>query len=309
MILFWIIFVLLIIGSLYFDLKVVHKKAHAISIKEASFWSVFWVLVALCFAAGIYFFRGPDQSLTFLTAYLIEKMLSVDNLFVFLVIFQYFSIQPLYQPRILHWGILGALVMRFVLIFTGITLINKFEWIIYVFGALLIYTGLKMIFEKEKKLEPEKNPALKLFKKIMPIALQSEGGENFFIRIKGVLHATPLFVALLIIESSDLIFAVDSIPAVLAVSTDPFIVYTSNVFAILGLRALYFLLSGIMPLFIYLKFGISIILCYVGVKMMIVHFYKIPTGMSLMIVSGILALSVLASVIFPKKAEDLENGA
>jgi tellurite resistance protein TerC len=307
--LFWIIFTVIIIAFLWIDFKFVHKKAHAVSIKEAAFWSIVWIVAALSFGAGIYFFLGHDKALSFLTAYLIEKMLSVDNLFVFLIIFDYFAVPQQYQPRVLHWGILGALVMRFILIFAGVTLINKFEWIIYVFGALLIYTGVKMIFEKDKKLEPGKNPALKLFKKFIPVAMQDHADEKFFVRINGILHATPLFVALLIVESSDLIFAVDSIPAVLAISSDPFIVYTSNVFAILGLRALYFLLSGIMPLFIYLKFGISVILCYVGIKMMMMHFYKVPTGISLLVVMGILIISVVSSVLFPKKAEELPNGA
>jgi tellurite resistance protein TerC len=303
-VLFWIIFNAIILGVLYIDLKFVHKKAHAISIKEATFWSIFWILTALAFNIGIYFFMGEDKALKFLTGYIIEKTLSVDNLFVFLLIFEYFSVPSRYQPRVLHWGILGALVMRFILIFTGVTLLEKFHWIIYIFGGLLIYTGLKMMFEKEKKLEPEKNPALRLFKKIMPVAIRDYTDEKFFVRIHTIIHATPLFVVLILIESSDLIFAIDSIPAILAISTDPFIVYTSNVFAILGLRALYFLLSGIMPYFVYLKFGISLILCYVGVKMTLAHFYKIPTLVSLIIVMGILTTSVICSMLFPKKVEE-----
>ena len=306
---FWIIFNLIILGVLYFDLKFIQKDAHAISVKEAAFWSVFWIMVALCFNAGIYYFMGPDKALKFLTGYVIEKTLSVDNLFVFLMIFEYFSVPAKFQPRVLHWGILGALVMRFIIIFAGVALLEKFHWIIYVFGALLIYTGFKMAFGEEKKLEPEKNPLIKLLKKIMPVAVRKIDDEKFFIYINGIFHATPLFVVLLVIESSDLIFAVDSIPAILAVTTDPFLVYTSNVFAILGLRALYFLLSSIMPLFVYLKFGISILLCYIGVKMLIMHFYKIPTLASLGVIAFILICSVVASLMFPKKESLSNHGA
>ena len=219
------------------------------------------------------------------------------------MIFDYFSVPAIYQPRVLHWGILGALVMRFIMIFAGTALLHKFHWMIYLFGGILIFTGIKTAFSEDKKIEPEKNPLLKFFKKIMPIASREFIDQKFFIKLNGILHATPLFVVLLLIESSDVVFAIDSIPAVLAVSRDPFIVYTSNVFAILGLRTLYFLLSGIMPLFTYLKFGISIVLFYVGVKMILVDIYKIPTGLSLGVVAGILSLSIVASYLFKGKAQ------
>lgn len=300
-VLFWIIFNAIIVSILVIDLKYIHKKAHVVSIKEAALWSIFWVIVALCFNIGIYFYMDHEKALQFLTGYIIEKSLSIDNLFVFLMIFNYFGVPSIYQPRVLHWGILGALVMRFILIFAGVTLLAKFHWVIYIFGVLLIYTGAKMIFQKEKKLEPEKNPVIRTFKKIMPITIRDFVDEKFFLRINGVLHATPLFVVLLVIESSDLIFAIDSIPAILAITTDTFIVYTSNVFAILGLRALYFLLSSLMPLFTYLKYGISVVLCYVGIKMMLVDIYKIPTAFSLGVVATILGGSILLSVLLKKR--------
>ena len=285
------------------DLKVIHRHVHVVSMKEASLWFGFLVVLALIFDAGIYFFLGHEKALQFLTGYVIEQSLSIDNLFVFLMIFDYFSVPAIYQPRVLHWGILGALVMRFIMIFAGTALLHKFHWMIYLFGGILIFTGIKTAFSEDKKIEPEKNPLLKFFKKIMPIASREFIDQKFFIKLNGILHATPLFVVLLLIESSDVVFAIDSIPAVLAVSRDPFIVYTSNVFAILGLRTLYFLLSGIMPLFTYLKFGISIVLFYVGVKMILVDIYKIPTGLSLGVVAGILSLSIVASYLFKGKAQ------
>lgn len=308
-VLFWIVFNLIIITMLVIDLKFVHKHAHAVSTKESSLWTLFWVGLALCFDAGIYFFMGPDKALQFLTGYIIEESLSVDNLFVFLMIFNYFQVPPQYQPRVLHWGILGAVVMRFLFIFAGVALLNAFHWVTYVFGGLLIFTGIKTIWGEEKKLQPEKNPVLKIFKRIIPVAAREFTDEKFFVRINNTLHATPLFIVLLLIESSDLVFAIDSIPAILAVTTDTFIVYTSNVFAILGLRALYFMLSSIMPLFIYLKYGISIVLCYVGVKMMIVNVYKIPTGFSLAVVAGILAGSILVSILMKKRTGETGNAA
>ncbi|OGR56636.1 MAG: hypothetical protein A3I11_04500 [Elusimicrobia bacterium RIFCSPLOWO2_02_FULL_39_32] len=302
-ILFWILFNLLVLSIMMIDLKVIHRHVHVVSMKEASLWFGFLVVLALIFDAGIYFFLGHEKALQFLTGYVIEQSLSIDNLFVFLMIFDYFSVPAIYQPRVLHWGILGALVMRFIMIFAGTALLHKFHWMIYLFGGILIFTGIKTAFSEDKKIEPEKNPLLKFFKKIMPIASREFIDQKFFIKLNGILHATPLFVVLLLIESSDVVFAIDSIPAVLAVSRDPFIVYTSNVFAILGLRTLYFLLSGIMPLFTYLKFGISIVLFYVGVKMILVDIYKIPTGLSLGVVAGILSLSIVASYLFKGKAQ------
>lgn len=306
LLLFWLVFNLLIIAVLWIDLRIVHAEAHAVSVRESVFWTVFWIVLALSFDGGIYFFIGREKALQFLTGYLIEKSLSVDNLFVFLMIFEYFNVPDKYQPRVLHWGIMGALVMRFVMIFAGVQLLRWFHWMIYVFGGILIFTGLKMAFEEEKKLEPEKNPVLRAFRKVMPVAVRGYDDEKFFIRINRIIHATPLFVVLLVIETMDLVFAVDSIPAILSITQDTFIVYTSNVFAILGLRALYFLLSSIMPLFTYLKVGISVILCWVGVKMLISKFYVIPTSLSLGIIVGILAISVLASILFKKEKMEIE---
>ncbi len=299
--LFWILFNLIIFIVMFVDLKVIHKHAHAVKLKEASLWCGFIIFLALAFNVGIYFFLGHEKALQFFTGYIIEQSLSVDNLFVFLMLFDYFGVPSQYQPRVLHWGIMGALVMRFIMIFAGTALLDRFHWLIYIFGGILLFTGIKMIFEKDKKMDPEKNPVLKLLKKYMPIAAREYVDQKFFIRLNGALYATPLFVVLIMIETSDLIFAVDSIPAILAISRDPFIVYSSNVFAILGLRTMYFILSSIMPLFTYLKFGISIVLCYVGVKMMIVNFYKIPTVLSLAIVVGILGGSVICSLLFKKK--------
>ena len=249
---------------------------------------------------------GKEKAIEFLTAYVIEKSLSIDNLFVFIMLFTYFNVDRKYQHKILFWGILGALVMRGIFIFAGVALISKFHWIIYVFGAILIYTGFKMIFHKDKEIEPDKNPLVRLFKKFFPVTEEMHGGK-FFVKLKGQRFATPLFIVLLIVEFTDLIFAVDSIPAVLAITSDTFIIFTSNVFAILGLRALYFALAGITKYFHYLKYGLSVILVFVGVKMTIVGFYKIPIVHSLMVISGILLISVLISVAFPKNKDLINN--
>ena len=299
----WIVFNVVVAGLLYVDLKVINRHAHVVPFREAAFWSVVWISLALLFNFGIYHFLGRQKALEFLTGYIIEESLSVDNLFVFIMIFRHFGIEAKYQPRILHWGILGALVMRLVMILAGAHIFNAFHWIIYVFGAFLIYTGIRMGMAGEQRLEPEENAVLRLFRKFLPFTKEISG-ESFFVRNGGVWRATPLFAALIVVEASDLIFAVDSIPAILAITTDTFIVYTSNVFAILGLRALYFLLSGVMDMFRYLKIGLSVILCYVGIKMLLTDVYKIHTGISLGIVLGILALSVLASVMIRKKQEE-----
>lgn len=298
---FWIAFNLIIFGVLWLDLKVFQREAHEVSLPEAAAWSCFWIFVALLFGGAIYFWMGHQAALEYLTAYVIEKSLSVDNLFVFLMIFSYFNVPAKYQPRVLHWGILGALVMRFILIFAGVALLQKFHWIIYIFGALLIYTGLKVGFKKEEDQDLGQNPVLRFARRWLRIAARPFSDEKFFVKENGLLYATPLFLVLLLIESSDLVFAVDSIPAVLAVSRHPFIVYTSNVFAILGLRALYFLLSSLLPLFAYLKYGISLVLIYVGVKMLIAHFFTIPTWISLCVVASVFALSIAASLLFPPK--------
>lgn len=304
--LLWIGFNLFVLAMLALDLGVFHRKAHAVTVREATIWSVAWVAMALAFNAGVFFWRGPDTAMEFFTGYLIEKSLSVDNIFVFLMIFSYFSVPAAYQHRVLFWGIIGALVMRGIFIAVGTTLLAKFHWIIYVFGAFLVLTGIKMGLQKERDIHPETNPVLKFFRRLMPIAEGYEEG-SFFIWRAGRLFATPLFLVLLLVESTDLIFALDSIPAIFAVSMDPFIVYTSNVFAILGLRSLYFLLAGVMDLFRYLKLGLAAVLTFVGVKMMLVDVYKIPISFSLGVVFGILAISVVASVLIPSREAKAER--
>ena len=301
----WIVFNLFVLLMLALDLGVFHRHSHVVSTKEAVTWSVVWIALAMVFNVGLYFFwdmiapnsgySNSEASLAFFTGYLIEKSLSVDNIFVFILIFTFFAVPAAYQHRVLFWGILGALVMRGVLIAVGATLLKEFHWIIYVFGAFLIFTGIKMAFHKNEEVHPENNPLVKLLKRIMPVTDNYEG-DKFFIRRAGTLMATPLFVVLLMVESTDLIFAVDSIPAIFAVTNDPFIVYTSNVFAILGLRALYFLLANVMDKFQYLKLGLSVVLTFVGIKMVIVDFYKIPVGASLVVIASILAVSIAASL-------------
>lgn len=295
----WIFFITFVLAILSLDLGVFHRKSHEVKLKEALVWSAVWIALALLFNLGIYFWRGKIIALEFLTGYLLEKSLSVDNIFVFLLIFTYFRVPAQYQHKVLFWGILGALVLRAIFIVLGITLIQKFHWIIYLFGAFLVFTGVKMAMEKDKKIQPEKNPVLKLFRRFMRISNQYEGGR-FFLKQEAHWVATPLFVVLLVVETTDVIFAVDSIPAVLAVTRDPFIVYTSNVFAILGLRALYFAIAGIMQLFHYLHYGLSFILVFVGVKMLLSNIYKIPIWVALGVLVVTLILSIVASVIWKK---------
>jgi len=299
----WVIFNVFVLGMLALDLLVLHRKAHAVSLREALAWSCVWVSLAFLFGLGVYFVRGGEKALEFLTGYVIEWSLSVDNLFVFLVIFSYFSVPPTYQHRVLFWGILGALILRAIFIATGTALLANFHWMIYVFGGFLIFTGIKLLFAGDEKIEPEKNPAVRLIRRFINITPDYQG-QQFFIRKDGTLWATPLLLVLVVVETTDVIFAVDSIPAIFAITLDPFIVYTSNVFAILGLRALFFLLAGIMDMFRYLKVGLSFVLCFVGAKMMLVDFYKIPIGISLGVVAGILSISILASFfVRPKRAD------
>lgn len=302
----WIGFTAFVLLMLALDLGVFHRKSHEVKIKEALIWSAVWILMALIFNYGIYHYLGKEKAFEFLTGYVIEKSLSVDNLFVFIMLFTFFNVEPKYQHKILFWGIIGALVLRAIFIFAGVALISKFHWIIYVFGAFLIFTGVKMLMHKDEKVEPEKNPLVKLFKKFFPVTDKVENGK-FFVKINGKNFATPLFIVLIMIEFTDLIFAVDSIPAILAISNDTFIIFTSNVFAILGLRALYFALAGITKYFYYIKYGLSAILVFVGVKMSIVDFYKIPVMYSLLVIVGILTLSVLVSILFPKNKQMLNN--
>ena len=298
---FWIGFHLFVFIMLALDLGVFHKHTHKVPVKEAIVWSVVWISLALLFSLFVFFEFGKTRALEFLTGYVIEYSLSVDNIFVFILIFSYFAVNNQYQHKILFWGILGALIMRGVFIFTGIALINRFQWIVIIFGGFLVLTGVKMLFQKEAEVDPEKNPVVKFFRKFLPVT-KSLHGDKLFFRQGRKLYATPLFLVLLIIESSDLIFAVDSIPAILAISKNTFIVYTSNIFAILGLRSLYFAIAGIMGYFRYLKVGLAFVLTFVGMKMLASYFhFEIPILISLGIIISILMASILASVFIKRE--------
>ncbi|MFZ4546240.1 MAG: TerC family protein [Bacteroidales bacterium] len=298
-IVFWILFNAFVVLMLALDLGVFHRKTHEVSLKEALTWTFVWVLLALSFNAIIYYWRGSQQALEFFTGYLIEKALSVDNIFVFIMIFTYFQIPSKYQHKILFWGILGALIMRVIFIFAGVALIEKFHFTIYIFGALLIYTGIKMFNHNNAKIEPDKNPVIRFFKKFMPVTHQLHE-DKFFVRIDGTRFATPLFLVLILIETTDLIFAVDSIPAILAITQDQFIVYTSNVFAILGLRSLYFALAGVVHRFWLLSYGLAVVLVFVGIKMLLIDVYKIPIEWSLIFIAIIITLSIVLSLRIQK---------
>ena len=282
------------------DLGVFHRKSHRIGFKEALTWTGIWIALAMVFNLGILHFFGPQRALEFLTGYVVEESLSVDNIFVILMVLTFFKVPERYQHKVLFWGILGALVMRAIFIFAGVALINRYHWVVYVFGGFLVLSGIKMALPEKEEVTLEKNLVLQLLRKILPVTPDYHEG-NFFVRKAGRLFATPLFAALIMVEVTDLIFAVDSIPAILSISKDPFIVYTSNVFAIMGLRSLFFAVAGLMELFHHLKIGLSFILVFVGTKMLIVDYYKVPTGMALGVIVGILALSMLASKIWPPK--------
>jgi tellurite resistance protein TerC len=303
MTLWWIFFGFFIVAMLALDLGVFNRRAHIIKIKEALLWTSFWVALALLFCAGIYFFYGHEKALEFLTGYLIEESLSIDNLFVFLLLFRYFKVPHEYEHKALFWGILLALITRGIFIFAGVALVNTFHWIIYIFGAFLVFTGIKMAFGKGGEVHPEKNVALKILRFFIPIT-KNFVRDKFFIIKGGKRFATPMLAILLALETTDIIFAIDSIPAVLAITTDPFIVYTSNVFAILGLRSLFFAISGLMNLFHYLQYGLAAILSFVGVKMLISNFYKINVNVSLLVIAAILAIAIIASLIWAKKHVD-----
>lgn len=294
----WIGFNLFVFLMLALDLGVFHRKAHEIKLKEAMIWSGVWITLALLFNLGIYLWYGEQPGLEFLTGYLIEKSLSIDNIFLFLTIFSFFSIPRKYQHKILFWGVLGALVMRGIFIFVGVQLIEHFHWVMYVFGAFLIFSGIKMFFRKNEVPNLEKNPAVQMVRKILPITHKQEDGK-FFIVENGKRYATPLFLVLVLIEATDFVFAVDSIPAILAISSNPFIVYTSNIFAILGLRSLYFALAGVVKYFCHLHYGLASILMFVGTKMLIADFYKFPIGYALGVIFILLLISILASIIWP----------
>jgi tellurite resistance protein TerC len=299
----WIGFSLFILLMLSLDLGLFNRKAHAIRYREAAIWSGVWITLAMIFAGIVFWFQGTDLGFKFLTGYVIELSLSVDNLFVFLLIFSFFKVPAKVQHRVLFWGVMGALVMRLTMIFIGAALINRFHWIIYIFGAFLVYTGIKMFRQEDTDIMPEENPIVRAVTRHIPISRHYEG-ENFFTRVNGKLTGTLLLLVLIIVEVTDLVFAVDSIPAIFAITTNTFIVYTSNVFAILGLRSMYFLLAGVVEKFQYLRMGLAIVLTFIGVKMLIeaVHIL-IPVKVSLIVVAVVLLASVAASIIWPKEAE------
>ena len=308
----WVGFIVVVIGLLALDLGVFHRKAHAVSTKEAAIWTVVWITLALLFNGVIYLFwhvmmpgsasTNGQAALEFLTGYLIEYSLSVDNIFVFVLIFSYFRVPAEYQHRVLFWGILGALVMRAMLILIGTALIEQFHWVIYLFGAFLIFTGIRMAFHKDEDLHPDDNPLIKLARRVIPVTSTYEG-QRFFVRHAGKLMATPLLLVLLLAESTDLIFALDSIPAIFAVTLDPFVVFTSNVCAILGLRSLYFLLAGAVDKFYYLKLGLATILTFVGVKMVLADIFHIPIAISLLVIVGVLAVAIVVSLLRTRRLE------
>ena len=297
--LFWIVFNVFVMVMLALDLGVFHRRAHAVKFREAMAWSVMWIGLAAAFAVLVYFWRGRTATLEFTTGYLIELSLSVDNLFVFLLIFRYFRVPAWQQHKVLYWGILGALIMRGIFIVVGVGLIRRFTWVVYLFGAFLVYTGAKLFRSKEMEVHPSENPVVRLFRRWMPVTPDFVGSK-FLVRDNG-LYATPLLIVLLVVETTDILFAADSIPAVLAITIDTFIVYTSNVFAILGLRSMYFALAGMMEAFQYLHYGLAVILMFIGAKMLASHYYRIPTEAALAVVGAVLAISVLASVLHPQK--------
>ena len=295
----WIAFWVVIVVALFIDLAIMNKHHGEVTIKEAFVMVIAWILLAVLFGGAIWLFMGQEKGLEYFTAFIVEKSLAMDNMFVFIMIFTYFAVPAEYQPKVLLWGILGAVVMRFIFIFVGVQLITKFQFTVYIFGALLIYTAVKMLAHKEGDFNPAQSPVLKLLKKVMPLKDTFSGG-SFFVKEGGKWFATPLFATVLVIEFSDLIFAVDSIPAVLAITQDTFIVYTSNIFAIIGLRSLYFLLAGMADKFKYLKYGIGAVLVFVGVKMIISHHYQLPVSISFAVITATLALSIIPS-LFKKR--------
>jgi tellurite resistance protein TerC len=298
----WIAFGVFVLGMLALDLGVFNRKAHEIRFREAVIWSIVWISLAMVFNGWIYFEYGHQKALEFLTGYLLEEALSVDNIFVFVVLLGSFAVPKIYQHRVLFWGVLGAIIMRAIFIGLGAALVARFQWIMYVFGAILIYTGIKLMAEGESDPHPEKNPIYKFARRFMP-ATPEYHGKAFTIMQNGKRHATPLLLVLIAIEATDVVFAVDSIPAIFAITTDPFIVYTSNIFAILGLRSMYFLLAGVIDKFHFLKYGLALVLLFVGTKMLITEWFEVPIVASLVVVATLLAGAVIASVIWPKKVE------
>ncbi|MCX7642507.1 MAG: TerC family protein [Armatimonadetes bacterium] len=296
----WAVFLLAVLVMLGVDLGVFHREAHLPSFKEAAIWSVVWIVAALIFNLIVWVWLGHQKALEFFTGYLVEKALSADNIFVFAVLFNYFAVPPEYRHRVLFWGVLGAIVFRFTFILAGTALLKKFHWVIYVFGVIVIVSGIKLLLRKEEEIHPERNPVLRFARKFLPIT-PNYHGQKFLVRLNGKLMATPLMLVLLVVESTDIVFAIDSIPAIFAITRDPFIVFTSNVCAILGLRALYFLLEGMIRLFRYLDEGLSIILVFIGVKMLLSEFYKIPTWVALGFVATVLTITITLSLLAERK--------
>jgi tellurite resistance protein TerC len=301
----WFSFLGGVLFMLALDLGVFHRKAHTVSLKEAALWSTVWIALGLAFGGLVYSWMGPQKGLEYFTGYLLEKSLAVDNIFVFVLVFNFFATPTLYQHRVLFWGVIGALILRGIMIFAGSALISEFHWILYIFGGILLLTGIKMLFQhKEGEADLNKNPAVRLARRMFKVS-DTYDGQKFFTVQNGVRMATPLFLVLMFIEFTDLVFAVDSIPAIFAVTTDPFIVFTSNVLAILGLRSMYFLLSNVIHRFVYLKTGLSVILLFIGTKMLLLDIYKIPTLVSLLVVAGILTVSIVASLMKTSSQENL----
>src|SRR6478735_10367982 len=299
---FWIVFNAVILLLLFLDLAVANRKRHVIPFKEALLMSAFWIGLAVAFAVFVHQWLGATKALEFVTGYLLEEALSVDNLFVFILLFAYFKVPPEEEKSVLFWGIIGALIMRGLFIGAGVALVQRFHWILYAFGVFLIWTGFKLMREGEEQQAPSRNIGLKFSRRFLPLTEAYEG-KSFFVRREGRVLATPLFVVLLVVETTDILFATDSIPAILAITRDPFIVYTSNVFAILGLRSLFFALSGLMKLFHYLNYGLAVVLMFIGAKMLASYRYELPTWAALTVIAIVLGLSVLASVVFPQKEE------
>ena len=297
---FWTSFILVVLVLLSIDLGVFNRRAHAVTVKEALSWSIVWIVLSLSFGTYIYAAFGKQYGLEFFAGYLIEYALSVDNIFVFILIFSYFAVPDRFHHRVLFWGILGALIMRASFIVAGAALIQAFHWIIYVFGAFLVVTGIKILRQGDAEVEPQRNPAVKLFQRFVPMTSGYDSGK-FFLRHQGKLMATPLALVLVTVEATDLVFATDSIPAIFGVTSDPFIVYTSNICAILGLRSMYFLLSAVVNRFVYLGTGLGIVLAFIGFKMLLSGIYAIPIGLSLAIVAAILIGSIILSLLFPPK--------
>ncbi len=302
--LFWILFNLFVLVMLALDLGVFNRHAHVIKFREALLTSMMWIGLAAAFAVGVYFWMGRTPALEFTTGYLVEESLSVDNLFVFLLIFRYFRVPQMYQHKVLFWGIIGALVMRGLFIFAGVTLIQRFHWFIYVMGAFLVYVGIRLAFQGEAEVHPEHNPVLRMVRRFLPVTREYVDGR--FVIKRGGLYATPLLLVLVVVETTDVVFAIDSIPAILGITHNAFIVYTSNVFAILGLRSLYFALAGMIDVFHYLPYGLSVVLAFIGAKMLVSHWYVVPTEYALGVVIALLAISIVLSLVFPAKKKRVE---